>query len=456
MIEVNFLKKLYKRVGVDSDRTQNIIWHLVNSAKYKVGTVLVNMFLTRVAIKYLDVENYGIWLTLASFLSWISLFDIGLGNGLRNKIIQANAKSDNTSIRGYVSTAYFLMASICIGLIFLFTSLSFLIDWSNFFKASIGLRKTLNILIPIVFGLFCVQLVLKLIFVIYSADENHSMQSKVNFYSQTASFLLILFIPNNVQNPLFVFGLLISLVPTVILLFFNFYTFSIFYFKFRPSIKYFNKRYLKDIFSVGIIYFFIQLSGVVLFSTDNFIITTFFSPSEVVPYNIALNYFTIVVMVFSTISAPYVSSICNAYANSDFIWIEKSMKILKKISFLLFFVIIVMVISSDFVYKIWIGDDVKISFSLTLLMGGFISASILVTPYTVFLNGTGKIKLQAIQAISSAIINIPLSIYLCQIDCLGSNGVILATLICFTPSMIINPIQYKKIITNNARKIWNK
>ena len=115
-----------------------------------------------------------------------------------------------------------------------------------------------------------------------------------------------------------------------------------------------------------------------------------------------------------------------------------------------------MVILSKPIYHFWIGSKVNIDTFLTVLMAVFFASSIFVTPYTIFLNGTGKVKLQAIQGVIAAVINIPLSIFLSQYFKLGVSGVILATVICFIPSLILNPLQYRRILTKTATGIWNK
>ena len=59
----------------------------------------------------------------------------------------------------------------------------------------------------------------------------------------------------------------------------------------------------------------------------------------------------------------------------------------------------------------------------------------------VFINATGKIKLQMYLYLLGAIINIPLTIYFIKNLNMGSSGAILATNICMLPLAIIMPIQ---------------
>ena len=62
-----------------------------------------------------------------------------------------------------------------------------------------------------------------------------------------------------------------------------------------------------------------------------------------------------------------------------------------------------------------------------------------------FINATNKINIQMYIYILGAIINIPLSIFL--VKYIGSStGVILSTIICFLPLLVVMPMQTKRII----------
>jgi hypothetical protein len=56
--------------------------------------------------------KYGSWLTLRSIILWFAFFDIGLGNGLRNKFTEAKAPGNLERTRIYISTAYGLLILI--------------------------------------------------------------------------------------------------------------------------------------------------------------------------------------------------------------------------------------------------------------------------------------------------------------------------------------------------------
>jgi O-antigen/teichoic acid export membrane protein len=438
--------KIYKKVGIKSDRTKNIVNHVGLSFLFKGGSIIANFMLVPLTINYLDTTNYGIWLTLSSFIAWFSFFDIGLGNGLRNKFAEAKANGDNKLAKAYISSAYYTIGVVSLSLIVIFFILNIFIDWTKVFNTSLSLQKELGILVPIVFGFFCLQLVVKLITTIYTADQQHSIQGKIHFFTQVASLIVIWLMTKTNESSLLLFGTIFSILPVIILLTFNFIGFSTRYKNYKPSIALWKKKYLKEIFGLGVKFFVIQMSAIVLYSTDNLIITQLFSPADVVPYNISLKYFSISIMVFSIITTPFWSAITEAYTKKDFVWIRKSMNNLIKTSILFSILVLLMIFPAEWIYSIWVGKEIIVPMLLNVFMAVFVITTLLIQPFTFFINGTGKVNVQLVLGTLAAIVNIPLSIFFAKNLNMGTPGVILATIVTSIIGLFVYPIFYQTTI----------
>ena len=72
-------------------------------------SVVISFLFVPLAIKFLGTEKYGIWLTVSSVIAWINIFDFGLGNGLRNKLVEAITLKKNHLAKTYVSTSYVMV-----------------------------------------------------------------------------------------------------------------------------------------------------------------------------------------------------------------------------------------------------------------------------------------------------------------------------------------------------------
>ena len=417
---------------------------------------MATFLLVPLTIDFLDTNNYGVWLTLSSFISWFAFFDIGLGNGLRNKFAEARAQGNEELAQAYVSSAYFTIGIISLLLIGVFLILNFFIDWTLVFNTDASMQSDLSVLMPIVFSFFFLQLIVKLITTIYTADQKPSIQGKIGFITQVGALFLIWVLIKTSETSLLTFGVVFSALPVFILLFFNLIAFSKPYKNYKPIFSLWKLEYLKDIFGVGFSFFIIQIAALILFSTDNFIISKLFSPADVVPYNISYKYFSIIIMVYSIIVTPYWSSFTEAYVRKDYDWIKSSVKNIMKIWMFIPIILIFMVLFANLFYLFWVGDKVVVPLLLNISMALYVLIITFNMVFVSFINGLGKIRVQLITSIILIVINIPLSILFASNFKLGVSGVILASCVCLISSAILFPIQYHKIINNAAAGIWNK
>lgn len=437
-------------------RTKNIVKHIKWSFVLKVGSVSANFMLVPLSIKYLGKENYGIWLTLSSVITWFALFDIGLGNGLRNKFAETKALGKTEDAQAFVSTAYYTIAIISTVLVVFIASLNSLVNWSQLFNTEPALNQELSLLLLAVFGFFGVQLVAKLIISVFQADQHHSIQDKFQFTTQILSLSIVWLLTKSNGHSLLLFGSLYAASPVLILLAINFYSFRGRYKAYRPKFRMCKKSYLREITGLGFKFFIIQIAAVILFSTDNFIITRLFGPAEVVPYNIALKYFSIVTMAYSLLIAPYWSSFTEAYTKKDMAWIKHSVSRIQKLWLLIPVTLFFLVLFSDRFYRLWVGESIHVPKILSVAMAVFVAMMTFNMVYTSFINGVGKIRIQLLTSMLSMVINIPLSIFLGHYMGFGPTGVISATCISLGYACILRPLQYYKITNNTAKGIWMK
>ena len=445
----NFLK-------ISSNRSKNISKHILLSFIYRVSGVLINLLLVPLSINYLGLENYGVWLTMASVIAWITFFDIGLGHGLRNKFAEAFANQDKQLAKEYVSSAYFSMIIISISIIILSILTNLFVDWSRVFNAQAQLKTEINTLVPIILIFFSLQLVAKLITAIYFGAQKASLQNQILFVGQLFSLLVVFLLLNSTIYSLLYFGILLSFIPLFVLVIYNIIAFKGIFNIYKPEFSLFSFNRAREVLGIGSKFFVIQLSILILYTTDNIIISQLFSPADVVPYEIARKYFSLLIHLFLVISTPYWSSFTEAYVKDDIDWIKNAVTKLLKIWCLIPLLLIIMYLFSDYFYFIWVGDNIRVPKIMSILFAVFVLLSTFNTIFTQFLNGVGKIQLQMYSALFSIVINIPLSIYFAKYTSLGVSGVIFATCISLTVYVILRPIQYLKIINKREKGIWRK
>lgn len=419
-------------------------------------SMVVGLLYVPLLLDYLDSERYGIWLTLSSILGWFEFFDIGLGNGLRNKFTEAIAKNDHALARIYVSTTYALLSMIFSFVLLVFFIVNPFLNWAGILNSSIVPESELTLLALIVFTFFILRFIFKLIGTILMADQRPAISNSfAPIGSLITLFTILILLKTTKEGSLVVLGSILSTVPVLILIIASIILFSKRYKRYRPSMKYVKFKYAPDILKLGSRFFLIHVASVILFTTSNVIITQILGPDDVTVYNIAYKYFSIPIMVFSIIMTPVWSAVTDAYVKDDFQWLKNILKRLNQISILFVAGILLMLILSGLAYKLWIGHRVDIPVILSIMMALFAIINVTLSPFTHFINGCGKLKLSTLVVYAQMILFIPLAIFLTK-SSLGVAGVMLATCIINSFGLLFEPVQVFKLINKKADGIWNK
>lgn len=436
------------------ERSLNIKKNIVAIFIIRAFSIIITLVLVPITIDYLNPNRYGIWLTLSSIVAWISYFDVGFGNGLRNKFAEAVARSDFELARTYVSTTYAI-----IGLIFgffwlVFISINSQLNWTRILNAPIAFEKELSLLALITVTFFCFQMILQLISTIVYARQQPAISALISLFGHVLSFLIIFTLTKTTSGNLIFAGLALSSTPVFVFIFASIYLFSKNYKVFKPSLKYVNFTFAPSLIKLGFKFFFLQIATLFIFQASNLIIAQIFGPEQVTSYNVAYRYFGLIPMAMSIIMMPLWSSFTDAWVKKDFPWIIGTMKKLKIVWISLSVLSVLMLIFSDWVYRIWVGENVKIPFSVSFVICIFVIIAAGNMIFTIFLNGVGKINLQVLLSLFVMLLFIPTSVFFGKN--LGLYGVIVPAIFLNGVMLIVFIIQYKKIISFKASGIWGR
>jgi len=448
---VVFFKGLITR---GHDRSVNIKKNILGLFVIRGLSIAISFILVPLTIHYINPTRYGIWLTLSSIIGWFGFFDIGFGNGLRNRFAEAITKGEDELARIYISTTYAILSLIITVLLVTFFCINPFINWTKILNAPAGMGRELGLLALIVFTFFCLQFVLQLITTVITANQRPAKASMFNFLGSLVSLLIIFILTKTTSGNLIYLGLALGSTPVLVLIASTSWFYTHEYKKYAPSLKYVKFNYARNLMSLGIKFFFIQIASIVLYQTDNIIIAQLFGPAEVTPYNIVYKYFGVVTMVLSIVMMPLWSAFTEAWVKNDIEWIKNTLRKLRIWWIVMSCGTILMLICSNFVYRIWIGANLKIPFSISLVMSIYVMIYAWNGIYTQFLNGVGKIRLQLFSGIWGILLNIPMAIFLGKK--IGISGVVLSIVILAAINMVWEPIQVKKILNKTAKGIWDR
>jgi O-antigen/teichoic acid export membrane protein len=448
------IKKLFNLQNVRNKKLgKNIILTLI----FQLTSVAISFIILPISLSIVPVAEYGIWLTISSVFVWLGYFDLGLGTGLKNRLGEALAKSDTILAKKLISTAYFTLFGIMFAVALIYYLLSGFINFVNIFgnpDENIVSSEMLIYTTNIVIYVFIIRFILQLINPIFDALQKLFAVKLIMVISQVVVLISLLIIKNNFTADIFTLGIVFSLSPVLILVIASI-MFFIINDNIAPNIKFIEFKLLKSLYSLGLKFFIVQLNMLVLFQSSNFIIINYIGPSEVVKYNVAFNLFSMMNIVFSAISAPYWAAYTNAWMQNDIKWIKSAQRKLIRVWAIVCLGSLVVLIFSNEIYYLWVGNKVEIPFSLSLFVFLYMSVFTFGMIFNTFINSTGKVLLQTISLTVLTIVFVPLVIILIENFGLGLLSIPLALMIVSLYTVIIAPIQSKKLLNGTARGILN-
>ena len=420
-------------------------------------SIAISLIVVPLTIDYINPSRYGIWLTLSSIVAWFSFFDIGLSQGLRNKFAEAKAKGDDELARVYVSTTYAIL-----GIIFFIVWLIFLIvnqflNWAQILNISENMQSEVSILAVIVFTYFCLQFVFSIITTLILANQEPAKSSLIDILGQVVSFVFIIILVKTTEGSLIKLAIALCVSPLLVLIGANLFFFNGIFKKYRPSISKIKFPYAKGLFNLGVIFFIIQVAGIIQYQTANIIIAQNFSTSDVTSYNIVFKYFGILNMVFIIFLTPFWSASTEAYLKNDIQWIKNGIKKYNQLNILLFIVGCFMLIFSDTLYRLWLGEGkVNIGFYLSLWGFLYFSLTMFAGKYVYFLNAINALRIQFLACIISPFVYVVVSMILIKYFRMGVYSLFIASIIANFNGYLLAPLQYYQVINRNKKGIWIK
>ncbi|OJV44764.1 MAG: hypothetical protein BGO29_09410 [Bacteroidales bacterium 36-12] len=438
----------------NQNRTKNININIIVSFLIKGINIICSFLMVPLTIAYVNPSQYGIWITISSIVAWIGLFDIGLGNGLRNKLAEAKTLGKYELAKTYISTSYILLGIIFSLILIIFFIINPHLNWATILNAPTELSNELSMLARISCSYFCIIFILKIISMVLIADQKNSIASAIEMLGQVINLGIIFILVKYTKGSIVNLGLGLLIAPIFTYLLASIYLYKKDYKKISPSFQWFNWFEGKELLKMGYKFFIPQISTVVVYQSLNILIAQFGTPLDVTSYNISYKLNSTFYIIMTIIVTPYWSAFTEAYVTKDINWMEKSTKRLKSYFYIMITFGFICLLLSNKIYDIWLNGEVKIPNVLSVLIFIYIVEQSWIQIHLFPLNGIGKLSIQYYSSIIETILNIPLAILLGHL--MGVYGVILAPIIISLFRCIWTPIQLYKIINNKAYGIWNK
>ena len=416
--------------------------HLIMSGIYK-GISGISLFVSiRLLLDYLGAENYGLWVLVFTLFQLVLLMDFGVQSSLKTKIPVLIYEEKFELIKNYIKSTYKISGYIALAVFLVFLIVSFSLDFKTFFNIHFHSNSFIAFLFILNVFFFCLNFVAnihKSLYVAYLKGKYSEESLAVNQVGLLfLIFLLISFFPSisSVQK-LIAISIINGLFTLLVNLFYTFRFFKMESLNLSTKLKT-STDFIKGILKLGLKYMIIQIGMLVVFSSDNYIISNAFSPSEVTPYELVAKLFQFPLMILYAAISPLWSMFAKNYIENNKIALLHSFKKFNYYFIVITVLVLIGVLISPFVISVWIKDAVQIPQYLLLLTGIVTLLRIFTSFYSFFLNGIGNLNTYIYILIISVLIKIPLSYFFVDLG-FGINSVVISTLILMLIWVLILP-----------------
>lgn len=422
-----------------SSRTRNSLLNLITGFGGQLISIILNFITRTVFISVLGKEYLGINGLFSDILTMLSLTELGLDTAINFKLYKPLAAGDRQRVR--VLMKFYRDAYRVVGLVIAFLGIC-LIPFLPVLIHDYDSLADLHINAVFIFLIYLMQSVSSYWFfasraAVVKADQHEYLLNLARYIVLTISSVcqvLVLVIRKN-----FVEYTLCLVAFTILQNFINALIAKRYYpWAFEKTSEHIGKTELKSLFKdLGALFFF-KVNSIVMFATDNVVISTFIGLSSVGIYSNYLLIFNAIKAILNRFYSAISASAGNLFAMAD---ARKKYQFFELMNFMTFIIYgtacVGLAVTGNELIMIWIGEDFVIPQPFPALMGMELLFNGIIAVLNQLRNITGVFRQLCWVQMPGALLNLVVSIFL--VRPFGIYGVVWGTIISiFVTSFLID------------------
>lgn len=379
---------------------RNLIFHIISAFGIKGISLFISLFSMPLYIKYFNNDEVlGLWYTILSLLNWIIICDLGLGNGLRNRLTESLAVGDKFKAKKYISSTYAALIAVILPISVVGVVLLSIVDLNSFLNVdkTVVSSETMHTAVIILFLGVCLSFVLKTVNSVIYALQKSSINNVLALITSVIPLIYIaLFKGETIEENLIALTVVHVIAVNAPLL-----VSSLFIFKSKilrectPSFKCCDLNTAKSMLGFGAQFFIAQIFFMLITSTNEIIITKMFSSADVVDYSIYYRLFTVVGSLFMLALTPLWSKMTKDLAQKKYHKIRSTNRFLYMLSGIAVIFEFIMAFICQFLVDIWLQEEaIVVSYSTALIFAFYGGIYIFNVVLTTVANGMAELRTQ--------------------------------------------------------------
>lgn len=392
-----------------------------------VGTALISVPLT---LHYLGVERFGMWMTISSLIAMLAFADFGIANGVLSAVAEAHGRDDRVALQRIVSSGFFMLTAIAAGLLVLFVALYAHVAWHAVFNVQSELaRAEAGPALAVFVACFACAIPLAVVQRVQMGLQQGFLASLWQCIGSLCALGGVL-LAISLQGGLPWLVLALAGAPLMAALLNSLH----FYLRSRPDLRprlaLFGAGDAKRLARSGALFFVLQVTVAVAYTSDSIVIAQLLGASAVAEYAVPEKLFGLITLAMSMVLAPLWPAYGEAIARRDSIWVQQTLKrSLLTVLGLSIVAAVGLLFMAPALLRLWVGAAIEPPLGLLAALAVWKVVEAGGNALAMFLNGAHVIGMQVAVALATAIAAIGLKVLL--IPHWGISGAVWATVIAY-------------------------
>lgn len=386
-------------------------------------SILTSLITVPLTLNYLGVERYGVWVTVSSMITMLGLADLGIGNGLLNAIAGASGRDDQAESARVVSSGFIALALIAAGIVSFFLVLYPVIPWARVLNLqSAQATAEAGPVVAVLVITFVCGMPLSIVSKVRRAYQEGFIDSLWGIAGSISGLLAVL-VAVRMQAGLPALALSMAGAPLLCVAANGVWLFYREYPWLRPRWTNASAGVARGLLSVGGYFFILQVAGAVAYQSDSIVLAQVMGPQYVAQYAVPMKIFMLVPSILGVAFISLWPAYTEALARGDHSWVWRTFLRSVKIAFVVSLPVSgILVIVAGPLLMAWVGPAIHPGRSLLLAAGTWAVVNAVSVAISMYFNGIGVLRFQAIVSVLMMFANVILSIALT--NRLGVSGVL--------------------------------
>ncbi len=398
--------------------------------------LLVGLVTVPLTLRYLGQERYGMWVTMSSLVAMIGFADLGIGYGLLNAVAEANGRRDRAAAAAAVSSAFFVLLVLA-GAAGAAVAVAYRwVPWPRLFNVTSALAsREAGPAVATLAACYLAGLPVTVVQRVRTGfQETHVDAAWVGAGSLIGLAALMLAIRLEAGLPWLVLALAGAPVLAQAL-----QGVDLLARKRRwllPRLRGVTRAGLRAVAGAGAYFFLLQVAAAFAYQSDAIIVAQILGAHAVTQYAVPMKLFMLVPVLLGFVLTPLWPAYREAFARGDSDWSRAAFRRSLALAMgagvpgaLALFVL------GRPLVRAWVGDAVAPGAGLLAAMAIWSVMLAASNAISAFLNGAGRLRVQAACAIAMMAGNVTLSIVLTRR--IGVAGVVWGTVIAQTAFVLL-------------------